>query len=227
MPRIARVVMPDTPHHVTQRGNRRQRVFFRESDYSTYLSILREFTKRNGVKIWAYCLMPNHVHIVAVPGDETALTGALGETHRRYTLWVNRREGWTGHLWQGRYASYPMDDAHLLTASRYIEQNPVRAGICDRPEKWIWSSARHHLGLTADPVVAESDALSVMVDDWRDFLRLAPKDSERELLRRHERSGRPLGDKSFINLCEKTLDLNLKPLKRGPRSRSENSNLYR
>lgn len=217
MPRIARIVMPDTPHHITQRGNRRQRVFFRESDYSTYLRILKEYTFRNRVEVWAYCLMPNHVHIIAVPPDESSLTRALSETHRRYTLLINTREGWKGHLWQGRYGSYPMDDPHLLAASRYIELNPVRAGICKAPGEWLWSSARHHLGIQADPLLAESDLLAHMVQDWADFIRPAMKDSDGELLRRHERTGRPLGGKPFIAHCERTLNISLELGKRGPR----------
>jgi putative transposase len=216
MARIARIVLPDLPHHVTQRGNRRQEVFLREADYSTYLAILSEYTGRFGVEVWAYCLMPNHVHIVAVPHESKNLTRALGETHRRYTFWVNRREGWTGYLWQGRYASFPMDDTHLLLAARYIEQNPVRAGLCTRPEQWRWSSARHHLGLETDPVIAQSDLLHTFADDWHGFLNLSTKDEEMQLLRRHEGSGRPLGDSAFIKLCETVSGISLSPRRRGP-----------
>ncbi|MFO7626220.1 MAG: transposase [Candidatus Fermentibacteraceae bacterium] len=216
MARIARIVLANIPHHVTQRGNRRQKVFFREPDYSTYLTILTEFTGRCGVDIWAYCLMPNHVHIVAVPSDPGNLTRALGEAHRRYTCRINRREGWTGHLWQGRYASFPMDDAHLLLSARYIEQNPVRAGLCAMPEQWRWSSARHHLGLESDPVISPSDLLNTFTDDWRGFLTLYAHSEEMNLLRRHEGSGRPLGDSIFLKLCESVSGMDLRPRRRGP-----------
>lgn len=194
-------------------------VFFREPDYSTYLSILSEFAGLCGVDVWAYCLMPNHVHIVAVPREPGNLTRAFGEVHRRYTWWINRREGWTGHLWQGRYASFPMDDAHLLLAARYIEQNPVRAGLCTRPEQWRWSSARHHLGLETDPVISQSDLLHTFVDDWRDFLAFPADSEEMTLLRRHEGSGRPLGDSAFLELCESVSGLDLSPRRRGPSPR--------
>lgn len=191
-------------------------MFFREPDYSTYLAILSEFTGRFGVQIWAYCLMPNHVHIVALPHDSQNLTRAFGEVHRRYTYWINRREGWTGHLWQGRYASFPMDDAHLLLATRYIEQNPVRAGLCAQPEQWRWSSARHHLGLETDPVISQGDLLQTFVEDWRDFLALSANTEEMALLRRHEGSGRPLGDSAFLKLCGSVSGLDLCPRRRGP-----------
>lgn len=216
MARLARVVLPDLPHHVTQRGNRRQEVFLREPDYSTYLAILSEFTERFGVQVWAYCLMPNHVHIVAVPHEPENLTKAIAETHRRYTFWINRREGWTGYLWQGRYASFPMDDTHLLLAARYIEQNPVRAGLCDKPHQWRWSSARHHLGIETDPLISQGDLLKTFTDDWHGFLALSMNDEEKQLLRKHEGSGRPLGDSTFIKLCEAVSGISLSPRRRGP-----------
>src|SRR5438067_13164956 len=113
MARLARVVVPGVAHHVTQRGNRRQQVFFGDNDYAAYKALLAEGCREAGVEVWAYCLMPNHVHLILVPGDETGLRAALGETHRRYSSRVNQREGWRGFLWQGRFASAPMDDGHL------------------------------------------------------------------------------------------------------------------
>lgn len=220
MPRIARVIIPDTAHHITQRGNRRQKAFFRDSDYAKYLSILKEFTDKNRVEVWAYCLMPNHVHLIAVPRDMTGLTRAISEVHRRYTFIINRREGWSGHLWQGRFSSTPMDDAHLLMACRYVEQNPVRAGLCSGPEKWRWSSARCHLGLADDPVVSPSDILASFSEEWMAFLEYYPGAEEGQLFRKHESSGRPLGDNQFILKCESLLGRSLRPGKRGPRSRS-------
>jgi putative transposase len=133
MARLARVVAPGLPHHVTQRGNRRQKTFFSPADYRLYRSLMAEWCGREGVEIWAYCLMPNHVHLIAVPEREDALQRAIGEAHRRYSRAVNLREGWRGHLWQGRFASFPMDQDHLLAAARYVELNPVRAGIRRRP----------------------------------------------------------------------------------------------
>ncbi len=117
MARIGRVVVPEIPHHITQRGNRRQKVFFQASDYESYISLLREWCNRYSVEIWAYCLMPNHVHIVAVPHTEKGLSRAIGEVHRRYTRMINFREKWRGYLWQGRFTSYPMDERYLMATN--------------------------------------------------------------------------------------------------------------
>ena len=121
MARLARVVAAGIPHHVTQRGNRRQQVFFSDDDYAVYRELLAEGCRAAGVAVWGYCLMPNHVHLILTPSDEDGLRAALGEAHRRYTRHVNLREGWRGYLWQGRFASCPMDEAYLLACARYVE----------------------------------------------------------------------------------------------------------
>lgn len=126
MARLARVVAAGLPHYITQRGNRRQQTFFCDEDYQTYLELMGEWCGAHDVQIWAYCLMPDHVHLIAVPESADGLRRALGEVHRRYTRMVNFREGWRGHLWQGRFASYVLDNPYLLTAARYVELNPVR-----------------------------------------------------------------------------------------------------
>jgi putative transposase len=142
MGRIARVVAPGVPHHVTHRGNRRQKTFFSDDDYRAYVSLMAEWCRKHGVDVWAYCLMPNHVHLIAVPPDEEALARAVGEAHRRYSRMVNFRKGWRGHLFQERFASFPMDSAYTYHCARYVEMNPVRAGLVRRPEDWRYSSAR-------------------------------------------------------------------------------------
>ena len=133
MARLARVVAPGMPHHVAQRGNRRQSTFFRESDYQHYLELALEWSQAHGVQIWSYCLMPNHVHLIAVPDREESLSEAIGEIHRRYSRAINFRMGWRGHLWQGRFHSFPMDEDYLLATARYIEMNPVKAGRVKTP----------------------------------------------------------------------------------------------
>jgi putative transposase len=133
MARLARIVVPGLPHHVTQRGNRRQQTFFGEADIDAYIALMAEHCAAARVAVWAYCLMPNHVHLILVPETETGLRDALGPAHRRYTMAVNAREGWTGWLWQGRFASCPLDEPHLVAAARYVELNPVRAGLVERP----------------------------------------------------------------------------------------------
>ena len=217
MARLARVVVSDVPHHVTQRGNRRQPTFFRDADYQAYLDLMAEWCSRHGVEVWAYCLMPNHVHLVATPPSEAALARAIGEAHRRYTRMVNFREGWRGHLWQGRFASFPMDEEHLYRAVRYVELNPVRARLVRAPWRHRWSSAAAHLRGTDDRLVRVAPMLE-RVDDWREFLAEGLSHAEAEELRRHERTGRPLGSESFVARLEGLLGRILRPQKPGPKS---------
>jgi len=145
MARLARLVIPDVPHHVTQRGNRRQPVFFSDEDYAAYRDLVTEACAAHGVHCLAWCLMPNHVHLILTPRDEDGLRAALADAHRRYSRRINFAHGWTGYLWQGRFASYPMDEAHLMTAIRYVELNPVKAQLVARAEDWPWSSAGAHV----------------------------------------------------------------------------------
>ena len=169
MARLARVVAPGVPHHVTQRGNRRQETFFGKADYRAYLELMAEWCGRCAVEIWAYCLMPNHVHLIATPKTQDGLRRAIGEAHRRYTRRVNGREDWTGHLWQGRFTSFPMDETHLLAAARYVELNPVRARLMKRAQDYPWSSARAHLAGGDDKLV-KAGPLLALVGDWAGFL---------------------------------------------------------
>ena len=136
MARIARIVIPDVPHHVTQRGNRREPVFFEDGDYARYLAFLGEGAEKSGTKILAYCLMPNHVHLIVVPRHANGLRELFADAHRKYTNFINWRHKWTGHLWQGRFGSVPMDEEHLAHALRYVAQNPVRAGIAASIFDW-------------------------------------------------------------------------------------------
>ena len=213
MARIARVVVPGYPHHVTQRGSRRQPTFFCESDYQRYLQLMSERCLLHGVEIWAYCLMPNHVHLVAVPSTHDGLACALGSAHRRYALDTNRREDWSGHLWQERFASFVMDESYLLAAVRYVELNPVRAGLVERPEDYCWSSARAHLAGDNDALVNVKPMLE-RVSSWGDFL--AVTDSTKECdLQRHGRTGRPVGTSAFIAGLEKMMGRSMRPLKVG------------
>ena len=215
MARLARTVVPDLPHHVTQRGNRRQQTFFRPEDYVLYAELMAESCHKCGVDIWAYCLMPNHSHLVAVPGTPDALRRAIGGAHRRYTEKINRREGWTGYLWQGRFTSFPMDERYTLAAARYIELNPVRAGLVSRAEEHRWSSARAHLLGRDDKLVSVAPLLS-RVDDWPAFLAAAVQPEIAKELRRHANTGRPLGSDQFIDELERRLGRVLRPRKRGP-----------
>ncbi len=218
MARLARVVAPGVPHHVTQRGNRRQKTFFGDNDKRLYLELMAEWCARCGVEIWAYCLMPNHVHLIAVPDDETSLTRAIGEAHRRYTRHVNFREAWRGHLWQGRFASFPMDEDHLSAAARYVELNPVRARIVRAPEDHRWSSARAHLRGRDDALVKVAPLLQ-RVSDWKAFLASGLAAETHAALRAHERTGRPLGGEAFVASLERRLGRVLQKGKPGPKPR--------
>ncbi|MFQ5586315.1 MAG: transposase [Thermodesulfobacteriota bacterium] len=215
MARIARVVVPDHPHHITQRGNRRQQTFFSDDDYREYKGLMSEWCNRNGVEIWAYCLMANHTHLVAVPGSSNSLRRAIGEAHRRYTRYMNFQKGWRGYLWQGRFSSYPMD---LLAAARYIEFNPVRAGLASRPGEYPWSSASPHLSDKDDELVRVSPLLGI-VGDWRSFLSEDISELKANDLRRHEQTGRPLGSEQFISKIEEKLGRILHREKPGPKKK--------
>ena len=219
MARIARVIAPGFPHHVTQRGNRRQQTFFCDEDYQAYLGLMAEWCRKCRVEIWAWCLMPNHVHLIAVPQDEQGLARAIGEAHRRYTRRVNFREGWRGHLWQERFASFPMDETYLLAAARYVEMNPVHAGLVKRPEDYPWGSARAHMEGRDDSLVKVAPLLEI-VGDWRTFLDV-PATDDPDLLRRHERTGRPLGGETFVERLEAELKRTLRPQKPGPKKQRE------
>jgi putative transposase len=216
MARIARVVAPGLPHHITQRGNRRQATFFCAEDYHAYIELMREWCGCWKVEVWAYCLMPNHVHLIAVPSSEEGLRRAIGEAHRRYTRRVNVREGWRGHLWQGRFASFLLDERYLLAAARYIEQNPVRAGLAETPWEYRWSSAAAHVAGEDDGLITVAPLLA-LVDHWMDFLATSAPEDEVKALRRHERSGRPLGRESFVAALEGTLGRTLRRGRPGPK----------
>ncbi len=216
MARWARVVVPTVPHHVTHRGTRRLPVFFGEDDYRTYLRLLRDWCDREGVSVWAYCLMSNHVHLVAVPETEAGLARAIGEAHRRYTRSINFRQGWRGYLFQGRFASCPMDERYLLAAVRYVELNPVRAQMVESAWDYPWSSAAAHMHGKDDQLVKVKPMLE-RVADWREYLGRPTDPAELKALRRHNRTGRPLGDDQFIDRLEHTTGRELRPRKPGPR----------
>jgi putative transposase len=222
MPRLARIVAPGFPHHVTQRGNRRMETFFGDEDCAAYIGLMREWCDRCGVEVWAYCLMPNHVHLVVVPQTADGLRKAIGEAHRRYTRRVNFRERWRGHLWQGRFASCAMDEEHVRFAARYIEHNPVKAGLVETPGAYRWSSAAAHLAARDDALVRVKPLLD-RINDWASFLAGSSDGATAVALRRHERTGRPLGSRSFVQALERLLNRPLVPKKPGPKSAKEAS----
>lgn len=214
MPRIARVIAPGEPHHVVQRGARRMSTFFRDLDYALYLDLLAEAAEQRGLAVWAYCLMPNHVHLVVVPETERALAAAMRSVHRRYALIINRRFRWSGHLWQERFHSFPMDNDYCRRAIRYVHLNPVRSGLVNRARDWPWSSAST---ITAGSDSRLISTLPAKLVAWiRHDLDSEPTPSSRdEEIRRAGRDGRPLGDETFLEALETQLGRKLRPLPAG------------
>jgi len=200
MVRIARVIAAGIPHHVTQRGNLRMPTFFQDEDYQAYITLMGEWCLKCRVEVWAYCLMPNHLHLIAVPETEDGLRRGIGEAHRQYSRMFNFREEWRGQLWQGRFASFPMDETYLLPAARYVETNPVRAQLSTDAAMWPWSVARAHLGMANDQLVKIEPLLEI-VGDWKLFLAGVDEEQINDI-RKHELTGRPLGTESFLDQLE-------------------------
>ncbi len=201
MPRLSRTVFAGVPHHITQRGNRREDIFFTEEDREAYLSWLKEYCEKFGVEILAYCLMTNHIHLVAVPATDDGLQRVLKPLHMRYAQRVNRARGWKGHLWQGRFFSSPLDEAYLWAAVRYVERNPVRAGMERRAEDYRWSSAAAHCGKRSDGLLNPESGLSRKfseLEDWSTWLAEGDEAEELQMLRRNVEKGLPCGSEDFV-----------------------------
>ncbi|MFH1753159.1 MAG: transposase [Candidatus Omnitrophota bacterium] len=201
MPRIARVVIPNWPHHIVQRGNRQQDVFFNDKDKNIYLDLLREYALDAGINFWTYSLMDNHVHHIAVPDNEESFARGFGEVHRRYTRMINFREGWRGYLWQGRFASYPLEESHLYAAMRYVELNAVRAGLVKRAEEYQWSGARSHVLNIKDDLLSDNFVISE-IKDWALYLTCGDKKSDVATIEKCINTGRPWGSEAFVKMLE-------------------------
>ena len=206
MARLARIVAPGVPHHIVQRGNRRQNVFFSDSDKEDYIVLINNACEKHGVDIWSWCMMSNHVHFIAVPATEDSLAKCFSDAHVRYTRMINLREKWKGHLWQGRFSSSPLDERYLLAAVRYVERNPVRANMVRLPWKYKYSSAQYHIGeIKVDPLIKNDQTLQDLIDNWRDYLHNEDEDDDLSRIRREESGGRPIGTESFIKGLESKL----------------------
>lgn len=218
MPRMARVVVPGFPHHVTQRGCRKQQTFFCDADYKAYLKLLEDRLDRSNVRLWTYCLMPNHIHAIVVPSDELGLARSFGQVHSLYARHVNEEHNWRGHLWQERFFSVAMDESHTLAAMRYVEMNPVRANLCDKPVQWPWSSVHANLG-TRESQLVDTNATSKIVDNWSGYLAQTDNESMEDSLRKYTRTGRPAGNHDFVGMLEAITGRNLRCQSPGPPKR--------
>ncbi len=224
MPRIARVVIPGCPHHVTQRGNHRQRVFFADTDHETYLDLLRKYFMKYQLDLIGYSLMPNHVHQVSVPALPNSLAKGVGLLHNDFARWQQIQRDLTGHLWQNRFYSNPLDEDYFRMALRYVELNPVRAGLVQFAWDWPWSSARAHVTDVDDTGLLNMDLWRKHFDknQWKDFLLEGLKqDHEIGRIRLANRTGRPLGSEAFIRQLEMTTGRSLFPKRRGPKPGSK------
>jgi len=214
MPRLARAVAVGFAHHITQWGNNRQDVFFVDDDRRVYLELLKEQAERYALEIIGYCLMSNHVHIVAIPQEEDSLARAVGRTHFRYTQYINRFHRRSGHLWQGRFYSCALDERHFRLAMKYVELNPVRARICRKAWRYEWSSAAAHVDGKARPDLLDLPGWYDMTSAgrWRKELDAGMAESEIGRLRLNTHTGRPLGSDSFLSKLERLLGRRVRPL---------------
>ncbi|MHB8056070.1 MAG: transposase [Candidatus Aminicenantales bacterium] len=221
MPRFKRVIVPNCPHHITNRGNRRETIFFNDEDKKVYLNLLFRYGNRFGLKFWAYCLMHNHVHLIAVPEKPDSMYLTIREAHRKYSIYINLLMKWQGTLWQRRYFSFPLEDAHLYRALRYVENNPVRAGIVKAAENYPWSSAAAHVLGNPDNLLSPN-GLGIQRKFWKAYLREQEEEEEIKDIRDRTMTGRPLGGDEFITSLEDSLERELR-LKKGGRKKQTRS----
>lgn len=214
MPRIARIVIPGVPHHITQRGNNRQPIFLEEADYRQYLALLKCQAARNGLEVFGYCLMTNHVHLIATPEGEASLAKAIGRVHFLYTQYFNRKYKRVGHLWQNRFFSCALDERHQYTALQYIECNPVRAHISREAWEYGWSSAAAHTGEDDKTGLLDIRRWGELWDraEWRKMLAEGEDEEQRESVRRATRVGRPFAGEEFLLEQEERCGCSLRAL---------------
>ncbi|MGB0684241.1 MAG: transposase [Magnetovibrionaceae bacterium] len=219
MARLARIVLPNLPHHVTQRGNGRAQTFFGDEDYRLYKSLLAEQCHQRSIKVLGWCLMPNHVHLILTPPEPDALRGALSRVHRAYAGHIHARETRTGHFWQGRFGCVAMDDDHLVAAMAYVALNPVRASLADRPQDWRWSCVKAYRKPGFEDGLTDSGAVAPYRTSAMALIKAGLEDERFDALRRAETIGRPVGEQDFLIRAEKHLGRRLRPAKRGPKPR--------
>jgi putative transposase len=216
MPRIARIIAPGYPHHITQRGNNRAMVFFDDEDRQTYLKLLAGYARKHALQILAYCLMDNHVHLLAVPETETALARGIGLTNQVYTQYLNRKLNQSGRVWQNRFFSCVVENEQYLWAvARYIERNPLKVGLAKSAEGYRWSSAKSHLTGADDAVLSSTSWLDPSERAAYSEFVLDENDEVDEAIRKATRTGRPFGSESFVDMLEIRLNQTFRPKRAG------------
>ncbi|MBX7245002.1 MAG: transposase [Candidatus Sumerlaeaceae bacterium] len=234
MARLARVAVAQTPYHITHRGNRRARIFLCDTDREAYLALLERYCRAHGLHIWAWCLMSNHIHLIAWPEHKNSIARALGNAQGKYAQWFNHQHGFSGHVWANRFFSTPLDEEHLWTAVRYVELNPVRAGMVAAAETYVWSSAAKHCGLTQAPNAGYGGLDwcdcpfpgQVTAAGWVSWLHSGLTAELVERIRRRTMTGRPCGSASFVERLEDELNRILQPQKSGRKPKQlENGDL--
>jgi putative transposase len=220
MARIARVVVPGIAHFITQRGNRQLTVFAGEDDYLHYIDLVAEGCRKTGTQILAYCLMPSQVQMIAVPPEKDSLRGAIADAHRRFARRVNARQAVTGHIWQDRFSSFPMDAVHTVIGARMVDRAPVAAGLVAAPQEYRWCSADAHLNARDDVLVRVRPLLDLVeggAGAWQGLLAQPIPEAAAKAFALHETTGRPLGDRGFMERMEQLTGRVLAPAKRGPK----------
>lgn len=214
MPRKSRTVFAGVAHHITQRGNRREPVFFSDDDRHYYLKWLSYYSQQHGLEILAYCLMTNHIHLVAVPKTADSMHLVMRPLNMRYAQRINRNFGWSGHLWQGRFFSSPLDNAHMWQAMRYVERNPVRAGMVQHAQDYNWSSAAFYCAKRKDSVITScphwAARCAAFNSDWPNWLAVPEPEQHLARMRQCFSRGLPYAEEDFVSQLELQQGRNLR-----------------
>ena len=218
MARIKRIVIPNTPHHVTQRGVRSMNIFFKDEDYSYYKELLLAQCQLHDLKIISYCLMTNHVHLIVIPKHQESLSKAIGETHRLYTRKINFEQKVKGHLFQERFYSTPLGEQHFLYALKYVEQNPVKAYMVKCPWDYRYSSVRHRLNLQKEDELLSDYEVIDNITNYKEFLQ---EDTQTKFIKEKTRTGKPCGDEKFYDKVQLLTGVDYKKKKPGPRIKNK------
>ena len=217
MPRKRRFILPNIPHHTIQRGNNRQSIFFEKEDYDYFLGRLKQLSRENGVEIGSYCLMTNHIHLLTYPATEAGMIKCMKMVCQHYTQYVNKKYKRTGKLWENRYKIHWVDPEREWVLARYIEKNPLRAGLVRQAEEYPYSSARRNLlgsrnGLIRREIVTERNRAG-----YREFFH---EDDFKEQALTEEinlrvEQGKAFGGENFISRLGELLGISVDYRKRG------------